>query len=74
MPHDAVPAPEIRIDFIRDRKVLTSHPATVKTEGDLIGAVADAYARFRRENPGVSAFDAEVSIRPYRTLPISGGR
>jgi len=64
MPSNTPPATKMVIDFIDNNgKVITSHPFAVKAEGDLIGAVADAYTRLHREHPNVSGFDVELILR-----------
>jgi hypothetical protein len=63
MPETTPPTTKIAIDFTQNGKVITSHPASIRAEGDLIGAIAKAYERLRREHPGISAFDVDMLVR-----------
>lgn len=69
MSHNTTSVTKIRIEFLRGSTLFTSHHTMVKCESDIVGALAEAYARFHAEHPDVSALDGQILIsRSYKVV------
>jgi hypothetical protein len=58
-----MPETKLRVDLIRNRKVLTTNTITVRAKGDLEEGVRQTFAKFRGEHPDDTVWEIDVSVR-----------